>query len=257
MKQENTERIELNLKDQKIRTLAALVSLFISLLVMIIKFYAYNKTGSQGVYSDAIESIVNIFTAAMAIFVIYYASKPVDDDHPYGHGKVEYFSAAFEGGLIAVAAFVIFYQSFIAFINGNSLGHLDLGMLYLTIAGGINLLLGWGLLRAGKLYNSTALIGNGHHILSDVWTSVAVILGLLIIEFTGILMMDIFLAVGAGLYLCYTGYRLMRSSIAGLLDEEDIDTLKSLAKVFEKSISSGIIQIHHTKSHSFRLVSSY
>lgn len=243
----NNERIQIGIRDKSLRTRAALLSLVISLIVTFIKFYAFNKTNSQSVYSDAIESVVNIFTAAMAIFVVYYASKPVDDDHPYGHGKVEYFSAAFEGGLIASAAFVIFYQAVLAFINGNELGMLSLGTFYVGLAAIINFGLGLILLRIGKSSHSTALVGSAQHILSDVWTSVAVVLGLLLIQLTGLEMIDIYMAIGAGIYLCYTGYKLMRSSIAGLLDEEDITTLNELVKTFEENVEPGIIQIHHTK----------
>ncbi len=247
MKVENTERVELNLKDKKLRLMAAVVSLVASVLITFIKFYAFNITDSQGVYSDAIESIVNIFTATMAIFVVYYASKPVDDDHPYGHGKVEYFSAAFEGGLITAAAFLIFYQAGRAYFEGIQLGNLSTGTWFVALAAGLNALLGVFLLFMGSKYNSTALKGSGHHVLSDVWTSVAIIVGLILIQITGIQLLDIIFAFGAGIYLCYTGYKILRSSIAGLLDEEDLGTLNELVESFEKAIAPGIIQIHHVK----------
>lgn len=227
--------------------MAAVASLIASLVITAIKFYAYGLTNSQGVYSDAVESIVNILTAAMAIFVIYYSAKPVDDDHPYGHGKVEFFSAAFEGGLIAAAAMVILYEAISAFIQGHQLGNLDAGTLWVAGAAILNAGLGYILLTVGKTYNSAALKGSGQHVLSDVWTSVAIVGGLVIIRFTGWSQLDIWMAIAAGLYLAYTGYGLVRSSIAGLLDEEDLDTLKDLLIAFEKSVSPGIIQIHHTK----------
>lgn len=247
MSNENTDRVELNVKDKKLRLLAAAISLVVSVLITFIKFYAFNLTDSQGVYSDAVESIVNIFTAAMAIFVVYYASKPVDDDHPYGHGKVEYFSAAFEGGLISAAALLIFYQAGMAYYNGLQLDDLGTGTWFVALAAALNAILGVFLLFMGNTYNSTALKGSGHHVLSDVWTSVAIIAGLILIQITGIQLIDIVFAFGAGIYLCFTGYKILRSSIAGLLDEEDIGTLKELSDSFEKAISPGIIQIHHVK----------
>lgn len=247
MERQQEPQYQINIREKKFRTTAALVSLVASFFITALKFYAYNLTGSQGVFSDAVESIVNIATAAMAIFVIYYSAKPVDDDHPYGHGKVEYFSAAFEGGLIAAAALVILYEASVAFLYGHELGNLDQGTYWLAGAAVLNALLGVGLLQVGRNYNSAALKGSGHHIMSDVWTSVAIISGLLVIHFTGWKKLDIWMAVAAGLYLAYTGYGLVRSSIAGLLDEEDLDTLKDLLIAFEKSVSPGIIQIHHAK----------
>ncbi len=238
---------DLTSRERRHRFLAALTSLVAGVGITALKFYAYSVTGSQGVYSDALESVVNILTAALALAVVYYSSKPVDVDHPYGHGKVEYFSAAFEGSLIALAALVIFYQAARAWWHDQPLQHLDTGMIYVGIAAVANLALGALLMSIGKQNNSTALVASAHHLFSDVWTSAGILGSLVVIELTGWTRLDVIAAVAVGAYLVYTGLRLVRQSIAGLLDEEDLDVLGELVKIFEKHVAEGIIQIHHTK----------
>jgi len=237
----------LSKKDLRLRFWFAIASLVFGTLIMAIKFYAHAITGSQGIYSDALESIVNVVTAALALFVVRYASQPVDTDHPYGRGKVEYFSSAFEGGLIFLAAIFIVAEAIQALIKGHTLSNLDKGFLYSVLAAVMNLALGLGLLWVSKASNSVALRASGLHILSDVWTTVGVIVGLLLVRLTGIAQIDIWAAIGVGLYLAWTGFGLLREAIGGLIDSEDLVSLGELAQVFEESVVPGIIQIHHTK----------
>lgn len=234
-------------EEVKARTLAAIVCFVAGVLITIGKFWAQNMTNSQGVYSDALESIVNVLTAVLGLFVVYYSSRPVDTDHPYGHGKVEYFSSAFEGGLIFFAAFFIFVEASKALIDGPQLKNLDAGALILFGAGIANMFLGLFLRRVGKKHNSPALLASGAHVLSDFWTSAAVIASLLVIHFTNWIWLDIVIAFSAGGYLAWTGIKLVRQSISGLMDEEDLSLLRDLAAIFEKHVGDGIIQIHHTK----------
>lgn len=214
-------------------------------------------TKSEAIRSDALESIINIITAALAIFVIYYAAKPVDTDHPYGHGKVEYFSAAFEGGLISFAAFYIIIEAIRALLGEYELHKLDQGLVIVFAAGLINLLLGLFLIKRGKKNKSTALKASGYHVISDFVTSAGVVTGLIIVHFTGYIWLDAVTAILVGLYLAYTGFKLVRESVGGLLDAEDIELLKELTQVFQKCMIPGIIQLHHVKNHSFRLLSPY
>lgn len=236
-----------NQKKAQMRILAALVSLLGGIVILALKFWAYDLTGSKGVYSDALEGIVNVVASISALIVVYYAAKPADQDHPYGHGKLEYFSAAFEGGLISFAALAIYYETTMAIIKGYELQNLNVGTAIIVGAGFLNLFLGLFLIWSGKKYQSPALTGSGQHVMSDFWTSAGVGLSLVIIYFTGFKWVDILVAYLAGTYLAYTGIKVVRRSVSGLLDEEDLGILKQLARIFEKHVGDGIIQIHHTK----------
>lgn len=234
-------------KELSARKLAASLSLIVGILILLGKFWAFNLTDSQAAYSDAMESIVNVLTAGLSLFVIYYSALPVDEDHPYGHGKIEYFSSAFEGGLIFFAAFFILFGAVKAYFDGRPLQELTHGTLILAFAGVANLLLGFYLKHTGKKNRSPALIASGEHVMSDFWTSAAVVVALIVIKFTGLEWIDLIVALAAGGYLAWTGIKLIRSSISGLMDEEDVGLLKELASVFDRHAGQGIIQIHHVR----------
>ena len=229
------------------RILAATISLFVGAFLLVFKFWAFNLTNSQAIFSDALESIVNVIVAFLSIFIVNYAIKPVDQDHPYGHGKIEYFSSAFEGGLITFAAFFIMIESLRNYFEGYKIDHIDLGMVVVFFAGGVNFLLGLFLIRMGKKNQSIALRAGGHHVLSDFWTSLGVFLGLVLYYFTGLRWLDSAIAFIVGVYLMITGLRLVKESVGGLMDEENVETLKELAKIFSNNLIDGIIQIHHVK----------
>lgn len=204
-------------------------------------------TRSQAIYSDALESIVNVVAAMMALWVIWYSAKPVDADHPYGHGKSEFFSSAFEGGLIAFASLMIVAEAVQAWIKGTTLERLNQGLLIVGAAGVANLVLGIFLKYRGDKLNSIALRASGDHVISDFWTSVVVIAGLVIVSVTGWAWLDPVLALLVGLWLAWTGLNLVLESIGGLMDQEDPAVLKSLTEVFTRSTQPGIIQIHHVR----------
>lgn len=237
----------LSREEQRQRVLASLLSLVVGSGLMFAKFWAFNLTGSEAVRSDALESIINVITASLAIFVIYYAAKPVDTDHPYGHGKVEYFSAAFEGGLISFAALYIIIEAVRALLAESKVKELNTGLVITFVAGIINLLLGLYLIHKGKKNKSTALHASGHHVISDFITSAGVVLGLLVVKITDILWLDSIIAILVGIYLAYTGLRLVRNAVGTLLDAEDLSLLNELAEVFQKSLIPGVIQLHHVK----------
>lgn len=238
---------EIELKENKYKKIAAISSLVVGTLIMVSKFAAYRLTGSLAVFSDALESIVNVVAAALTLFVIYYAAKPIDDDHPYGHGKVEYFSEAFEGGLITFAAIFIVIEAMTGLIHGTELQLLDAGMVIVVLAGVANLILGISLIRVGKKHKSIALKASGHHVISDFWTSLGIIVGLFLVKITGLNFLDSLCALLVGLYLGYTGVGLVKESIGGLMDMQDDDLLSKLANVFAKYATGGIIQVHHAK----------
>lgn len=238
---------ELSPQEIKARQWASALTLAVSTLLMVAKFWAYNLTGSQGVYSDAMESIVNVATGLFALFVVFYSSLPKDQNHPYGHGKIEYFSAAFEGGLIFFAAALILFEAVRALFEGPQLKELSIGSLILAIVSLCNLFLGLFLKKVGSRYKSKALIGSGQHVISDFWTTALILTALLLIQVTGYLWIDIVAAFIAGLYLAFTGFKLVRESISGLMDEEDLEALNELAQVFNKHIGSGIIHVHYVR----------
>ncbi|MBW2502838.1 MAG: cation transporter, partial [Deltaproteobacteria bacterium] len=169
---------------------AARLAFITSLTLLLVKFGAYYLTGSKAVLSDAIESIINVATAAFLLFSIRVSSKPVDENHPYGHGKIESFSAGLEGGLITIAAILIFVEAVPAFFVPQAPRNLGLGLYILATAGMVNLVVGSYLLHAGKKYSSDALSADGRHLLTDFYTSAGVIVGLMLYRLTGFLWID-------------------------------------------------------------------
>lgn len=233
--------------DDRLARRAAVLSLVVSVVLLVLKFWAYRLTGSQAVFSDALETIVNVVAAGLALVVLGIAHKPADEDHPYGHGKVEFFSAAFEGGLIAFASVMICVEAGQSLVRGGKVEQIGLGLLVTVFAGVINACLGWFLLRQGRRHLSEALEASGRHVLSDFWTTVGVTVGLILVRITGWQLLDPLAALVVGLYLGWTGISLVRRSIGGLLDAEDRGILQGLADVVERTQPSEMIQLHHVR----------
>ena len=233
--------------EHRLKRKASIVSLVVSLIVFLLKVFAYNQTKSTAVLSDALEGIVNVVAAAFALWVIYIASKPADEDHPYGHGKLEYFSASFEGGFVFFAAIAIFFESSKALMHGQNLKQLDFGIAIIVIAGLINLFLGLYLKSVGTKHKSEALVASGQHVLTDFWTSLAVIVGLLIVLFTGWTWVDPVMGILLSFHLAGTGFMIVRRSIGALMDEFDPEALESLASAIRKNRVEGFIDIHQMR----------
>jgi len=233
--------------EQRIRRDAAILSLVVSVVLMTVKFWAFNLTHSKAIYSDALESVVNVMTGLTAVWVIFYSAKPADEDHPYGHGKVEFFSAAFEGGLIAAASIMIIAEAVHGLLEGQVPHRLSEGLVLASFAGAANLALGLFLLQRGKTSGSLALKASGQHIISDFWTSAGVVGGLALAKMTDMYWLDPVLALLVGIWLGFTGIRIVRESVGGLMDKEDPKILNSLVAVFKQAIKPGIIQIHNVK----------
>ncbi len=229
-------------------TAVAALSLVVAVVLLAVKFTAYAWTGSQAIFSDALESIVNVVAAAFAIGVVAYAVRPADRDHPFGHGKLEFFSAAFEGGLIFCAALVIVWQASVAFTEGQTPQRLDLGLVLTAGAGVLNGALGWFLLRYGRRHRSAAIEADGQHVLADFWTSVGVVGGLAAVWLTGVWWFDPLVAAGMGALLLTTGWRLIRRASGALLDEEDPAFLRKLVALLGPRVHDGIIRIHRMRA---------
>jgi cation diffusion facilitator family transporter len=236
------------LADSRVRTRAGLLSLVVSLVLLGAKYQAYRMTGSTAILSDALESIVNVVAAVFALGGLAFAAQPADRNHPYGHGKIEFFSAAFEGGLIAFAAVLIIYEVIQALLHGVEIRALDAGLAIVIGAGLANLALGLYLLRVGRAYQSLTLVADGKHVLSDFWTSVGIVVGLLLVRATGIWWLDPVTAAVVALNLMWTGFRLVRHAAGGLLDEEDTGLLSRLLEALDSSLGQGVIRVHHLRA---------
>ena len=234
--------------DDRVRLVAITVSLAASLVLLAAKYQAYRLTGSTAILSDALESIVNVVAAVFAIGALIFAGRPADRNHPYGHGKMEFLSAAFEGGLIAFAAVLIVYEVVQSLVNGVELRGLDLGVAVVLGAGLVNLALGYYLVRTGRRYDSLTLVADGRHVLSDFYTSAGIVVGLLLVRFTGLVWLDPLVAAVVALNLMWTGLRLVRQAAAGLLDEEDPQLLGRLLEALQPHLGQGVIRVHHLRA---------
>ncbi len=223
------------------------LSLIVSVLLLAAKFYAYKLTSSKSILSDALESIINVLMPAVGLIVLFIARKPADKEHPYGHGKIEYFSSAIEGGLVFFAALTILFECGKYLTNGYEIQQIDRGLLIVAGAGAVNCILGFYIMNIGIKYKSSALKANGKHILSDVWTTVGVIVGLILVRITGFVWIDAVAGIVVGIVLGYEGFKIVREAAASLIDEEDPDLMKEIAALFNRNRISGIIHIHHTR----------
>jgi cation diffusion facilitator family transporter len=235
--------------ESRTRLRAGVLSSVVAVVLLAAKFEAYRRTGSAAVLSDALESIVNVVAAAFGIGSILFAGRPADRNHPYGHGKIEFFSAAFEGGLIVFAAILIVYEALKSLVLGPELRALDLGLAIVFAAGVVNALLGLYLVRMGRRHASLTLVADGKHVLSDWWTSAGIVAGLLVVRVTGIAWLDPLVACLVALQLFWTGFRLVREAAGGLLDEEDPELLRRLVAALGPRIGrDGVIHLHHLRA---------
>lgn len=232
----------------KKRVAAISLSFLIGAALMTWKFYIYYVTDSSAVLSDALESIINVVASAFALVSVLLAAKPPDPSHPYGHGKIEYFSAGFEGALIVIAAVGIVWTAVPQILTPHSLPHLQIGLLMLLGAGAVNLLLGLGLVRVGKATQSLVLIADGRHILTDVYTSVGVLLGLFLVHMTDWYWLDGAIAVLVAINILIIGAKLVREAFAGLMDASDPKLLEEIADLLGKHRKSTWIDVHQLRA---------
>jgi cation diffusion facilitator family transporter len=227
---------------------AAIVSLLVACGLLGVKYVAYVMTGSTAILSDALESITNVVAALFAVGVLVFAGRPADRNHPYGHGKMEFFSAVFEGGLIAFAAVVIVWKSVQNLRAGTAVREVETGIALTVAAGLVNALLGWFLVRTGRQLHSITLVADGKHVLSDFWTTVGVVVGLALVRLTGKPWFDPVAAIVVAVNLAVTGALLVRRAAGALLDEEDTALLTQLLGAFEHSFRPGIIRVHRLRA---------
>ncbi|HKL23072.1 MAG TPA: cation diffusion facilitator family transporter [Tichowtungia sp.] len=230
-------------------------SFLVGLGLMAAKFYIYRITHSSAIFSDALESIINVVAAAFAFGSVVLAAKPPDESHPYGHGKAEYFSAGFEGALIILAALGIFRAGISHLLHPRPLHQLDTGLLMLLATGIVNLGLGIILMRIGRRTDSFAIVADGKHILTDVYTSAGVLLGLFLVSLTGWYWLDGTIACLVGVHILITGGSLVHKSVSRLMDESDPDLLEEIAVLLRRFRKPEWIDVHDLRAwRSGRLI---
>lgn len=194
-------------------------SVAVAVVTIVLKTAAWYLTGSVGLLSDAMESFVNLASALFGLAMVTIAQRPADEDHPYGHHKAEYFSSGFEGALIVVAAVAIIWAAAHRIFNPQPLEQLGWGLALSIVSSGLNGLLAWAMFRSAKLHRSIALQADAKHLMTDVWTSAGVVVGIGLVLLTGWLWLDAVVAIGVALNILWEGGQLVWRSSQGLMDE--------------------------------------
>ena len=219
----------------------AWLSIAVALATMALKSAAYLLTGSVGLLSDALESLVNLAGALMALAMLTVAARPPDEDHAHGHGKAEYFSAGAEGALIVIAAVAIAVAAIDRLLHPRPLEQVGLGLAVSVVASLLNLGVALVLLRAARTHRSATLQANAHHLLTDVWTSAGVVVGVIAVAMTGWLVLDPLIAIAVAVNIVVAGARILRNSVAGLMDAAlPPSDLKLLRDLLDRYAADGI-----------------
>lgn len=226
----------------------AIGSIFVGAVVFVLKYAAYYITGSIALYSDALESTINMVTAVAAFLAVRLSAQPADANHPYGHHKVEYFSAVLEGVLIIVAALAILRESYFGFLSPKALDAPIEGFAVNALASVINGFWSWTLIRQGRLLRSPALAADGHHLLTDVVTSIGVLAGLLLVPLTGWNWLDPALAALVALNILWSGWGLIKESIGGLMDEAVPEATLSRVREVIAINAEGALEAHDLRT---------
>jgi len=230
--------------ERRQQALAMRWSLGIGVLMFGLKVGAYLLTGSAAILSDAAESVVHVVAVAFATYSLALSFRPPDARHPYGHAKISFFSAGFEGAMIILAALFIIYESIRKWVTGFELERLDAGLGLTALAVVLNGGLGWWLVRLGKQQNSLILRANGRHVLTDCYTSIAVIAALLLVMFTGWKHWDPLFGILVALNILWSGGHLIRESYAGLMDEAEPTTQAAITAVVERETQARGLRFH-------------
>lgn len=229
------------------------LSLAAAIVLLAAKVTAAAVTGSSAIYSDAAESVVHLLAVAFAAWALRLAHKPADETHHFGHDKVAFLSSGFEGAMISAAAMLILYEAVRQTIFGVSISNIGFGAIITAAAAVINLLLGLSLIRIGKVSGSPLLRANGMHVLTDVWSSIAVLVALALVHWTHWLWWDPIAAVLAALNIFRVGFRLIRESLGGLLDETDPVVERRICDLLDREVGQRDLSYHNFRHrHSGR-----
>jgi len=244
------------MQDRRLLTRYAWLSIGTAVFTILLKTAAYLLTGSVGLLSDALESGVNLVAAVFALIVLIIAAMPPDEEHAYGHAKAEYFSSGVEGALILIAAGTIAYTAVLRLINPQPLAQVGAGLIVSVVAGLFNFLAARILLRAGRRYHSITLTADAQHLMTDVWTSVGVVLGVGAVALTGWQILDPLIALAVAGQIVYSGIKLVRQAVLGLMDtalppEEMEKVTAVLAHYQEKGITYHALRSRQSGAWAF------
>lgn len=233
---------------------AALVALVVGLALTAVKFTAYFLTGSAAVFSDAMEGIVNVAAASLALYSIVLAHQPADASHPYGHGKIEFLSGGFEGGMILLAAVVASVKAVDDLLRGTQIApsRLDWGLLLMGLTLPVNGVVGWYLVRTGRRKGSVTLVADGHHLMTDALTSVVALAALGVVRVTGWRYADPIGALLVSAYIARTGVRLLRQAVGGLMDRQDVEDEALLRRILDGHVGPAGTEPHICGYHKLR-----
>ncbi len=228
----------------RIEARAARLALGVGVGLMIVKFVAYLLTESSAIFSDAMESIVNVLASGFGLYAVRLTHRPPDAEHPWGHGKVEFLAGLFEGALILLAGGAILFHAAAALWDPPAPARLDGGLVLIAIAMLINGVIGWHLLRTGRRHDSMTLEADGRHLLADAITSAAIILALVVVGMTGLQWIDPAIALLVGLWLLRIGVGLVRRGSSGLMDEQDLTDDRSIRAILDAHLGRGVCGYH-------------
>jgi len=229
-----------NLRLQKLLALVA-ITLFI------VKLIAWFLTGSLAILTDALESIVNIVAAFLGLYSLNLSSKPKDADHPYGHGKAEFLSAGVEGSLVIIAGFYIIYKAVESFFYPHTIQKLNVGIILIASTAVVNFIVGKICISTGRKNNSLQLVAGGRHLVTDTYSTAAILAGLAIIYISGLTIIDRLIACIVAIIIIYTGYKIVRLSVAGIMDEADEQLLKDIVDLLNKNRKENWIDLHNMR----------
>ncbi|UAY50801.1 cation diffusion facilitator family transporter [Ferruginibacter albus] len=219
----------------------------IGVLLFLVKMWAWYATKSVAILTDALESIVNVVAGLVGVYSLYISAKPKDTDHPYGHGKIEFLSAAIEGTLIIVAGILAIYKAGRSIIFPEPIEQLDFGMILIAATGAVNYLLGYLCVQTGKKNHSVALVASGKHLKTDTYTTIGIIAGLVLLYFFKYRWIDSAVAIVFAIIILVTGYKIIRSSIAGIMDEADTKLLNKMVAVLNANRRENWIDLHNLR----------
>ncbi|HEV3413461.1 MAG TPA: cation diffusion facilitator family transporter [Puia sp.] len=219
----------------------------IAIILFLCKLAAYYLTQSVAVLTDALESTVNVLAGLIGLYSLHIASKPRDEDHPYGHGKAEFLSAAVEGALVTMAGMIVVYEAITDLIHPNQIQKLDQGIYIVAFTAIVNLIVGTWCVYKGKRNNSIQLVSGGRHLQSDTWSTTGIIIGLAVIWYTKIAWLDGVVALFFAGVILYTGYHILRKSIAVIMDEADLQLLQDLVSYVNAHRRENWVDLHNLR----------
>ncbi|MEK7253862.1 MAG: cation diffusion facilitator family transporter [Bacteroidota bacterium] len=219
----------------------------VGVALFLLKIVAWYLTNSVAILTDALESTVNVVASFIGLYSLWLSAQPRDVEHPYGHGKVEFISASLEGTLISLAGFYIIYEAIGNLRHPTELGQLDLGILLIAVSAAVNFGVGWLAVRRGEKTKSLALVASGKHLQSDTYTTLGIIFGLALLWLTGWVWIDSVVALVFAFLIIYTGYKILRSSVAGIMDEADKELIAELVAYLDRHREPNWIDIHNLR----------